>query len=115
MVLEKLVKEPLQFDCVHHALYPHNLSEDQPRDVIDPLHYLEDKNAVMLKLRGTPVIDFDAINIFLDFSKEALEPCQDLKLFGLRSWTCYNPMEPPTVGGSSCLIAFPRGSSSLVP
>lgn len=53
-ILGKPFTEPLRFNRVHRALHPRNLSADQPRDVICRLHYIEDKNAIMIKLRGTP-------------------------------------------------------------
>lgn len=74
-VLGKPVIDPLRFDRVHRALRPHNLATELPRDVVCRLHYFEDKNAIMIKLRGVPNIDFEGatLNIFPDLSKETLE------------------------------------------
>lgn len=76
-ILGNPVTDPLQFDRVHHALRPRNVTSVQPRDVICCLH----KNAVMTKLWNTPNIDFDraVINIFPDLSKETLDHRRALK------------------------------------
>lgn len=75
------VTAPLRFDRVHRALRPRNTNSDQPRDVICRLHYFEDKNAIMMKMRGLPNIDFDGatITIFPDISKDTLDRRRALK------------------------------------
>ena len=74
-ILGRPPTDPLRFDRVHRALRPRNLSSDLPRDVICRLHYFEEKNAIMIKLRNTPNIDFDGaiLQIFPDISKETLD------------------------------------------
>lgn len=67
-ILRKSVTDPLRFDRVHMALRPCNLTTDLPRDVVCHLHYFEQKNAIVIKLCGTPSIDFDGatLSVFPD-------------------------------------------------
>lgn len=109
-ILGNSATAPLRFDRVHRALRPRNAKSDQPRDVICRLHYFEDKNAIMMKMRGLPNVDFDGavITIFPDLSKETLDRRRALKplLDHLRSdgityrW-----------GFPACLIATKNGRS----
>lgn len=109
-ILGNPVAAPLRFDRVHRALRPRNANSDQPRDVICRLHYFEDKNAIMIKMRGIPNIDFDGatISIYPDLSKDTLDRRRALKplLDNLRSdgityrW-----------GFPACLIATKNGRS----
>ncbi|PIO31496.1 hypothetical protein AB205_0176850, partial [Aquarana catesbeiana] len=109
-ILGNPVTAPLCFDRVHRALRPRIANSDLPRDVICRLHYLEDKNAIMTKMRGLPNIDFDGatITIYPDLSKDTLDRRRTLKplLDHLRSdgityrW-----------GFPACLIATKKGRS----
>lgn len=107
-ILGNPVTDPLRF--VHRALRLRNVTTDQPRDVICRLHYFEDKNTIMVKLRSTPNIDFDGavINTFPDLSKKTLDRHRALKplLDQLRTDGVTHRW-----GFPSCLIATKNGRS----
>lgn len=113
MILGRAATESLRFDRIHRALRPRNLAVELPRDVICRLHYFEDKNAVMIKLRNMQDIDFDGakLHIFPDLSKATLDRRRVLKplLERLQS-------EGITYrwGFPACLIATKSGRSSTL-
>lgn len=55
-ILGKPVTEVLLFDHVHRAFCPRNITTDAPRDVICWLHYYTDKEAIMKKIAGHPLL-----------------------------------------------------------